>query len=100
MFSTGDDSVWYRYTVTATDNEGNPYEYYDYDSVLKTELVEYILSKTDKLTIVYMGSQEQGTYTKEYNLLTLYMNYEADTFKPLFEVLEKGNAKGVLLDQK
>lgn len=100
MFSTGDDSVWYRYTVTATDNEGNPYEYYDYNSVLKTELVEYILSKTDKLTIIYMGSQEQGTYTKEYNLLTLYLNYEADTFKPLFEVLEKGNAKGVLLDQK
>ncbi|MBO7079471.1 MAG: hypothetical protein J6W64_06650 [Bacilli bacterium] len=100
MFSTGDDSVWYHYTATATDNEGNPYEYLEYDSVLKTELVEYILSKTDKLTIVYMGSQEQGTYTKEYNLLTLYMNYEADTFKPLFEVLEKGNAKGVLLDQK
>lgn len=100
MFSTGEESIWYRYILQGVDNEGNPYEYYDYDSILKTQLVEYILSKTSNLTIVYMGSQEQGIYTKDYNLMTLYMNYEANTFKPLFEVLEKGNAKGVLLDQK
>lgn len=100
MFSTGEESIWYRYILQGVDNEGNPYEYYDYDSILKTQLVEYILSKTKNLTIVYMGSQEQGIYTKDYNLMTLYMNYEANTFKPLFEVLEKGNAKGVLLDQK
>ena len=100
MFSTGDETVEYRYITTGTDSDGNTYEYYNYASVKKADLVKYVLTKTDKVTIVYMGSQEQGIYTKDYNLMTLYLNYEADTFKPLFEVLEKGNAKGVLLDQK
>ena len=100
MFANGGDSVDYVYTATGVDNEGNTYEYYDYASVLKEDLIKYVLSKTDKLTIIYNGSQDQSTYTKEYNLPTIYLNYEADTYKPLFEVLEKGNAKGVLLDQK
>ena len=100
MFSTGDATVEYRYITAGTDSDGNTYEYYNYASVKKADLVKYVLTKTDKVTIVYMGSQEQGIYTKDYNLMTLYLNYEADTFKPLFEVLEKGNAKGVLLDQK
>lgn len=100
MFISG-DIYTYMYTEPYTDGEGNTYEAVNYKDVKYKDILVEVLKYTSKVTLVFLDDPADGDDYNDFDLLKIYLNYNAwDTFNPLFDVLEKGNASGVTINEK
>lgn len=91
----------YSYTEPYTDGSGNTYDAVYYEDAYYKDILIEVLKHTNNVILIFLNDPALGDDFKEFNCLKIYLNYNAwDSFNPLFDVLEKGNASGVTINEK
>ena len=100
MFISG-EYYTYMYTEPYTDSEGNTYDAVYYENARYKDILIEVLKHTSNVTLIFLDDPTDGDDYSEFDCLKIYLNYNGwDNFNPLFDVLEKGNASGVTINEK
>lgn len=100
MFISG-EYYTYMYTEPYTDGEGNTYDAVYYENARYKDILIEVLKHTSNVTLIFLDDPTDGDDYSEFDCLKIYLNYNGwDNFNPLFDVLEKGNASGVTINEK
>ena len=100
MFING-EYYTYMYTEPYTDGEGNTYDAVYYENARYKDILIEVLKHTTNVTLIFLDDPTDGDDYSEFDCLKIYLNYNGwDNLNPLFDVLEKGNASGVTINEK